>query len=161
MLDGVTFAKLYGQCGSAEQPRPLSTGGREPGRSFQAGSSGTERAATLSASRGLLQLRSNYLIWAKRRRRTVPQLSVELVSEYRGQSSVCRETLSDGRFLMDRRCHERVTKTQCRVVDLNEARGDGWGKVIHGDGRINNGCRGERLTDGIAIVDGCHQEQRP
>jgi hypothetical protein len=91
----------------------------------------------------------------------VPQLSVHLVSEYRGQSSMCREALGDRSFLMDGGCDERVTKTQRGVVNLNEARGHGWGEVIHGHGPIKDAGRGERLTDGIAIVDRCHHQQRP
>src|SRR5438067_1371212 len=161
MARGIALTKFYGQCGSSEQPRPLPTGGREPCRSFQAAGSGTKRASSFSASRGLLQLPSNHLIWAKRRRCTVPQLSVDLVSEYRGQSSMRREALGDRGFVMDSRCDKRVTKAHGRIVNPDQARGHSWGEVVECDGAINHGGRGERLTDSIAIVDRCQQEQGP
>jgi hypothetical protein len=106
-------------------------------------------------------LPSNHLIWAKRSRCTVPQLSVDLVSEHRGQRSMRREALGDRGFVVNGRCDKRVTKAQGRIVNPDQARGHSWGEVVEGDGAINDGGRGERLTNSIAIVDGCQQKQGP
>ena len=92
-------------------------------------------------------------------RGAMPRLSIWLIDEAFGESTVSGASLLPTCRLADRGPYERMAESQHVVRRLHQARGDSRREVVIGDRRIDQARRAKDLSRVVPIVN-CRDEQQ-